>query len=447
MSTNTYVALKTTTVSNTSTNSVTLDVTGITGYTDLVIVVDNSTAATNSIALRFNGDSTSGLYSDTILQGDGSTASSQRDTGANSIIIGSTGTSRNLTIIQLMNYSNNTTYKTVLSRAGWGGYNLVRAIVGLWRNTNAINTITVLTANGNNYSVGDTFTVYGIAAGVAYPPSAKASGGTITYGVDGYTYHTFTSSGTFTPSVALTDVDYLVVAGGGGGGHYTTAEQYNGGGGAGGLRCTVGKTGGGGSLESKLSLSSGTGYTVTIGGGGAYNTSGSNSVFGSITSIGGGRGGTFYTGGVATGGSGGGAGGNTSSPNTSPGASGTANQGYAGGSGGRQGPGGYGTGGGGGGAGGVGANAANIDAAPGGAGGIGVQITELASATSTGVSGYYAGGGGGGAEGGTPGAGGSGGGGAGSTSGAGTAGTANTGGGGGSNAAGGSGLVIVRYLS
>ena len=164
MSTNTYVALKTTTVSGSSTASVTLDVTGITGYTDLVLVVENTTSATNSIALRFNGDSTSGLYSDTIVQGDGSSASSQRDANANLMIIGSTGTGRNLTIIQLMNYSNNTTYKTVLSRAGWGGYNLVRAIVGLWRNTNAINTITVLTANGNNYSVGDTFTLYAIQA-------------------------------------------------------------------------------------------------------------------------------------------------------------------------------------------------------------------------------------------------------------------------------------------
>ena len=45
--------------------------------------------------------------------------------------------------------------------------------------------------------------------------SLAATGGTIT--IDGnYKVHTFTSSGTFTPSITGT-VDYLVVAGGGGG--------------------------------------------------------------------------------------------------------------------------------------------------------------------------------------------------------------------------------------
>ena len=40
--------------------------------------------------------------------------------------------------------------------------------------------------------------------------AARATGGTITY-VGGYTIHTFTSSGTFTPSVAM-NVEVLVVA-------------------------------------------------------------------------------------------------------------------------------------------------------------------------------------------------------------------------------------------
>jgi hypothetical protein len=53
-----------------------------------------------------------------------------------------------------------------------------------------------------------------------------------------YFIHTFTSSGTFTPSQAFY-ADYLVVAGGGGGGGY----PYGGGGGAGG-GSTVTATGG-----------------------------------------------------------------------------------------------------------------------------------------------------------------------------------------------------------
>ena len=87
--------------------------------------------------------------------------------------------------------------------------------------------------------------------------------------------------------------DYLVVAGGAGG--------AVGGGGAGGLRSTVTATGGGGSLESQLTLNIGTGYTVTIGAGGARiagNTNpaalgsyGNPTTFGPVTSQGGGGGG------------------------------------------------------------------------------------------------------------------------------------------------------------
>jgi hypothetical protein len=62
-----------------------------------------------------------------------------------------------------------------------------------------------------------------------------------------YWYHTFVSSGTFTPQKAIS-CDYLVVAGGGGGGQ----DDNGAGGGAGGLRCTVGATGGGGSLETRF---------------------------------------------------------------------------------------------------------------------------------------------------------------------------------------------------
>ena len=91
------------------------------------------------------------------------------------------------------------------------------------------------------------------------------------------------------------NVDYLVVGGGGGGG-----LSAGGGGGAGGLRSTVTATGGGGTLETPLSLAFNTSFTVTVGAGGAGaiagspnigSVSGNNSVFSTITSIGGGYGG------------------------------------------------------------------------------------------------------------------------------------------------------------
>ena len=72
-----------------------------------------------------------------------------------------------------------------------------------------------------------------------------------------------------------TAVEYLVVAGGGGGG-----ANFSGGGGGGGFRTATG-----------LSVVGDTAYTVTIGGGGSPSVPGSNSVFASIISIGGGEGG------------------------------------------------------------------------------------------------------------------------------------------------------------
>jgi hypothetical protein len=256
----------------------------------------------------------------------------------------------------------------------------------------------------------------------------------------------WTADNIVTNVVPLT-VSHLVIAGGGAG---TTNQGAGGvgGGGAGGLRTSYGSTSGGGATaESNLTISVATNYTVTVGAGGtganthAGCTSGSNSVFSTITSIGGGKGGAG-TGQGATGGSGGGSGRNY----TSGGGAGTANQGYAGGAGGTLQSGNFGTGGGGGGAASVGGNGANSNSG-GGNGGTGLAVEITGSAVT------YAGGGGGGASSSNAGTGGSsiGGNGGTGTSGSGTAANANTasGGGGasgtGSGGAGGSGIVILRY--
>jgi hypothetical protein len=207
-------------------------------------------------------------------------------------------------------------------------------------------------------------------------------------------------------------VEVLVVAGGGGcGGH-------GGGGGAGGLI-----------YNSAYQITNASAITVTVGGGGAgtggpaNGANGSNSVFGSLTAIGGGGGAYANPGSDGGSGGGGGFGG-------SAGGLGTAGQGNNGGKG-------DGStnlpGGGGGGAGQVGGNNVGTTSGKGGDG-----LAFSISGTST----YYAGGGGGGGfPNNDPGAGGLGGG--------GTAygnGTANTGGGGGAGAgSGGSGIIIVRY--
>lgn len=223
------------------------------------------------------------------------------------------------------------------------------------------------------------------------------------------------------------DVEALIVAGGGGGG-----GGDGGGGGAGGYRIVTGQT-----------VKRGTGYTVTIGAGGAPDTSGSNSVFDATTSTAGGRGGTGEFGNGPNGSSGGSGGGGAGSVAGS-GGSGTAGQGNAGGSGN-----GAASAFGGAGGGGAGAVGGNGSGSAGGAGGVGLSDTW------TGSTRFLAGGGGGSSRNANNGAGGNGGGGAGvaNNSGTGTNGDVNTGGGGGggrdqvgnSGGSGGSGIVVIRY--
>ena len=96
--------------------------------------------------------------------------------------------------------------------------------------------------------------------------------------------------GDFTPVTFA--LDYLIIAGGGAG-----ASGNGGGGGAGGYRTSAGNSGGATSAESSQNLLKGINFTVTVGGGGASaNTKGSDSVFSSISSLGGGS----YTGGSHT---------------------------------------------------------------------------------------------------------------------------------------------------
>jgi hypothetical protein len=134
------------------------------GYTDLVLV-DNvksaSGAGDSELDVRFIGDSGSN-YSTTFLYGNGSSASSGRTSNQSYIYISRTDETAGLGISHFQNYSNNTTYKTVLSRGNSTAY--VFAWVGLWRNTNAITSMTLTRNGGLNFATGSTFTLYGIAA-------------------------------------------------------------------------------------------------------------------------------------------------------------------------------------------------------------------------------------------------------------------------------------------
>lgn len=392
------------------------------GYTDLVLVV-NSTSGDNNEAIQFNND-TGSNYSWTRMWGDGTNYYSSRS--SNDTYIRHTGgnlTNQNNVIINIQNYSNATTYKTTLGR-GNNPSVLTMATVGMWRNTSPITTITYY-VTANSFSVGSTFSLYGVQAG-----TPKAQGGQIVTTDGTYWYHAFTASGTFTPSSDIT-ANILVIGGGA-----SAGKGGAGGGGAGGIF-----------YATSQSLLAGTPYTCIVGGGGASKTTygkgvnGNDSQFSSLTAaIGGGAGGSNND---STNGSNGGCGGGSN-----------ALSGYSGGSSTQTGTGGTGYGsaggnyvssnsaGGGGGAG----QAGNTNGGSRGGDGLNTWST-WATATNTGVSGYYAGGGGGASNNlNATGAGGLGGGG-----GDGVSGTVNTGSGGGApwlttnSGAGGSGIVIVRY--
>lgn len=451
MATNTMVALYTAVASGSAT-SITL--TGLSGYTDLVIEY-NGTLSSTGKDLRFyvNGDNSSGLYSFTWLGGNGSSASSGRQGASNYLasyfLVGSSTTPATATY-NFQNYSNSTTYKTVIARISDAGSEVI-STVGLWRNTNAITSVTFY-PNVGNFTNGDTFTVYGIASSDI---PAYATGGFVSQDST-YWYHAFPMSGTFTPKQNLS-CDILVVAGGGGGGGAGGGGAAAGGGGAGSVN-----------LYSAQSTTSGTGYTVTVGAGGSGGTgspasNGTNSSFASSSATGGGAGGSingssggFPTSGATSGGSGGGGYG-WSGTNGTGASAGSGSLVFAGGNGASS-SGSYGFGGGGGGS---NANGASGSSGYAGVGGNGTSAySAWLTATGTGVNGYIAAGGGGTAynagsavSGGT---GGLGGGGNGllftssillNTS----AGLPNTGSGGGAGglavngANGGSGLIIVRY--
>jgi hypothetical protein len=257
--------------------------------------------------------------------------------------------------------------------------------------------------------------------------------------------HVFRTTGTSSFTIAnpaISNVEVLVVGGGGGGG-----EGNGGGGGAGGLV-----------YSSSFSITPGSPLQVIVGNGG-LSSNGGNSVFGTITALGGGKGGNYRAGAASSGsngGSGGGAGNNFDDTFT-PGGTGSAGQGNNGGA--SSGSLGHKPAGGGGGAGSPGISGYVLPndniAANGGSGSYFAQFATVGGSPA----GWFAGGGGGGiyADGGNSGRGrgGIGGGGNGDNQGYGVVasnGVANTGGGGGGSViwrptlySGGSGIVIVSY--
>ena len=143
-------------------------------YQDLMIVVNyRSTAAvTLDLLYLYANNVTNGNYSSTLLNGDGSSATSTRLTSdyygsqcgstpgasATSGIFGSA-------IIHILNYTNSSQYKTAITRSAsdLNGSGKTQLAVSLLRGTGAITSVSPFVyGNSGNIATGSTVTLYGI---------------------------------------------------------------------------------------------------------------------------------------------------------------------------------------------------------------------------------------------------------------------------------------------
>jgi hypothetical protein len=156
----TYTPIATNTVSGSTTATVTFSSIPAT-YTDLVLVASGTAVGPSDCVIYFNGSQATN-YSWTRLYGNGSAASSVTNATQTSITVGTLWTTVGNMIVNIQNYSNSTTFKTVLSRNN-SPANYVAAFSGMWRSTAAITSLSFV--SGNEYiTAGTTITLYGIAA-------------------------------------------------------------------------------------------------------------------------------------------------------------------------------------------------------------------------------------------------------------------------------------------
>lgn len=134
-------------------------------YTDLRLVI--SAIGTSGIAIRVHLNTTSltGLYSYTSLVGDGTNATSGKNTNRDYLEVATSVLSTTIPhfyLLDLFNYAGNT-YKTILSSASEdeNGTGYTRQQVSLWRDTSTISSI-IVTTSTSTFATGTTATLYGI---------------------------------------------------------------------------------------------------------------------------------------------------------------------------------------------------------------------------------------------------------------------------------------------
>jgi hypothetical protein len=132
-------------------------------------IMRSATASTDDDPLfRFNSD-TGANYVRHQIFGSGSTAGASAATGQTSVQgqgAGDTAPANvfGANVVDILDYANTNKYKTVRTLAGTdqNGYGFIVLRSGLWLNTAAINSITIITLSGSNFKQYSSFALYGI---------------------------------------------------------------------------------------------------------------------------------------------------------------------------------------------------------------------------------------------------------------------------------------------
>ena len=158
MPTPTYTALATRTLTSTAA-SVTFSSIPAT-YRDLIVIYQGSTSAVAGVIARVNGDSGSN-YTLVRMIGNSSGAISSAATDSYFPMVYSGNPQSALSILQIMDYSATDKHKSALTRTTHTSQSVVEALASRWANTAAITSIAI---SGGTFTVGSTFSLYGVIA-------------------------------------------------------------------------------------------------------------------------------------------------------------------------------------------------------------------------------------------------------------------------------------------
>lgn len=139
-------------------------------FTDLFLAVQvRSTTGAVSDSWQVQVNATSNIYSDVWMRGDGSSATSFRNTSTFGCVMGNcpannaTANIYNAAVVHLYNYTSTNMFKTMVSKSGSdrNGAGTVEQVGGVARTTNAVTRVDVFTSSANMTS-GSTVTLFGV---------------------------------------------------------------------------------------------------------------------------------------------------------------------------------------------------------------------------------------------------------------------------------------------